>query len=98
MIVEKSYKQYYLPTVEIKDYNATTDGGNFFDLPINNDLKAYDNIRKIATGQGDDYTTGFLLDYLYFKKYYKLIAIYLSKQQKQMLIQKQYNKLVFLEI
>ena len=58
------------------------DGRNLFDQPIKNDLKTYDNIRKIATGQGDDYTTGCLLDYPYFKKYYKLIAIDLSKQQK----------------
>ena len=57
-------------------------GRDFFDQPIKNDLKAYDNIRKIATGQGDDYTTGCLLDYPYFKRYYKLIAIDLSKQQK----------------
>ena len=54
-------------------------GRDFFDQPIKNDLKAYDNIRKI---QGDDYTTGCLLDYPYFKRYYKLIAIDLSKQQK----------------
>ena len=58
------------------------DGKNFFDLPIKNDLETYDNIRKIATGQGDDYTTGYLLDYCYFKKCYKLIAIDLKKQQK----------------
>ena len=57
-------------------------GRDFFDQPIKNDLKAYDNIRKIATGQGDDYTTGCLLDYPYFKRYYKLIAKDLSKQQK----------------
>ena len=43
------------------------DGRNFFDQPIKNDLKIYDNIRKIATGQGDDYTTGCLLGYPYFK-------------------------------
>ena len=55
---------------------------NFFDQPIKNDLKTYNKIRKIAMGQGDDYTTGCLLDYPYFKKYYKLIAIDLSKQQK----------------
>ena len=57
------------------------DGKNFFDQPINSDLKTYDNIRKIATGYGDDYTTGCLLDYSYFKDYYKMIAIDLSKQQ-----------------
>ena len=49
---------------------------------MKNHLKTYDNIRKIATGQGDDYTTGCLLDYPYLKKNYKLIAIDLSKQQK----------------
>ena len=58
------------------------DGRNLFDQPIKNDLKTYYNIRKIATGQSYDYTTGCLLDYPYFKNYYKLIAIALSKQQK----------------
>ena len=57
------------------------DSESFSDQPINNDNKTYKNIRKIATGQGDDYTTGCLLDYVYFKKYYKMIAIDLSKQQ-----------------
>ena len=57
------------------------DGRNFFDQPINSMTKTYENIRKIATGQGDDYTTGCLLDYSYFKENYKLIAIDLSKQQ-----------------
>ena len=72
---------YYVPKVE-KKYNAIIDGRNFFDQPIKNDLKTYDNIRKIATGQGDDYTAGCFLDYPYFKENYKLIAIDLSKQQK----------------
>ena len=57
------------------------DGKNFFDQPINSMTKTYENIRKIATGQGDDYTTGCLLDYSYFKDHYKMIAINLSKQQ-----------------
>ena len=57
------------------------DGKNFFDQPINNMIKTYENIRKITIGQGDDYTAGCLLDYTYFKKYYKTIAIDLSKQQ-----------------
>ena len=78
----ESHKKYYYPTVEIEDYNVMIDRGNFFDQPIRNDLKAYDNIRKIVTVQDDDCTTGCFLDYLYFKKYYKLIAIDLSKQQK----------------
>ena len=78
----ESHKQYYLPTVEIKYYNVRIDGSNFLDQPMKNDLKTYDNIRKIATGQGDNYTTGCLLDYPYFRKHYKLIAIDLSKQHK----------------
>ena len=68
--------------MEIKDYNVIIDGTKLFDQSIENDLKIHDNIRKIAIDQGDDYTTGCLLDYPYFKKYYKLIIIYLSKQQK----------------
>ena len=57
------------------------DGKDVFDQPINSMTKTYENIRKIATGQGDDYTTGCLLDYSYFKDHYKMIAIDLSKQQ-----------------
>ena len=56
-------------------------GENFFDQPIKNNKVTYGNIRKIATGQGDDYTTGCLLDYPYFKDTYKMIAVDLSKQQ-----------------
>ena len=76
-----SNKRFCIPNVEIKDYNVMIDGKNFFDQPVKNDKVTYDNIRKIATGQGDDYTTGCLLDYIYLKKYYKMIAIDLSKQQ-----------------
>ena len=57
------------------------DGKNFFDQPVKNNKVTYGNIRKIATGQGDDYTTGCLLDYIYFKNYYKMIVVDLSKQQ-----------------
>ena len=57
------------------------DGKNFFDQPINNNLKIYENIRKLSTGQGDDYTTRYLLNYSYFNNYYKTIAINLNKQQ-----------------
>ena len=58
------------------------DGRNFFDQPINSISKTYENIRKIATGKGDDYTTGCLLDYPYFKEHYKMIAIDLSRQNE----------------
>ena len=57
------------------------DGRNFFDQPVENNLITCDNIRKIATGQGDSDTTGCLLAYPYFKNYYKMMAIVLSKQQ-----------------
>ena len=73
--------EYYLPTVEIKDYNIVINGENFFDQPIKNNKITYDNIIKIATGQGDDYATGCLLDYPYFANTYKMIAVDLSKQQ-----------------
>ena len=76
-----STKHYYLPNIEIKDYNIMINGENFFDQPIKNNKVTYENIRKIATGQGDDYTTGCLLDYQYIKDYYKMIAVDLSKQQ-----------------
>ena len=56
-------------------------GQNFYDQPVRNDLITYDNIRKIATDQGDDYTTGCLLDYDHFKEYYKMMVIDLSKQR-----------------
>ena len=58
-----------------------TDGKNLFDQPVKKDKITYENIRKFATSQGGDYTTGCLLDYTYFKKYYKMIAKDLTKQQ-----------------
>ena len=56
------------------------DGKNFFDQPVKNDKLTYENIRKITIGHGHDYTSGCSLDYTYFKKYYEIIAINLSKQ------------------
>ena len=76
-----SHSGYYLPNGEIKDYNIMINGENVFDQPIKNNKVTYENIRKIATGQGDDYTTGCLLDYLYFMDTYKMIAVDLSKQK-----------------
>ena len=57
------------------------DGRNFYDQPINDLMKLYDEVRNVSTGQGDDYTTGFLLNYAYFKNNYRLIAVDLSKQK-----------------
>ena len=75
------YSGYYLPNVEIKDYNIMISGENVFDQPIKNNKVTHENIKKIATGEGDDYTTGYLLDYSYFMDTYKMIAVDLSKQQ-----------------
>ena len=75
------HTKYYLPTVEIKYYIVMMNGQNFFDQPVKNNLITYDNIRKIATDQGDDYAVGCLLDYNYFNNYYKMIAIDFSKQE-----------------
>ena len=58
------------------------DGGNVFDQPINGMNKTYEKIRKIATGEGDDYKTGCLLNYPYFKENFKMIAIDLSRQNE----------------
>ena len=58
------------------------DGKTFFNQPVKNNLRTYDNIQEIANGPGDDYTTGCLLSCLYFKNYYKMIPVDLSKQQE----------------
>ena len=76
-----SRKRYCIPNVEIIDCNVMIDGKNVFHQPMNKMNKTFENIRKITIGQGDDYTAGCLLDYSYFKKYYKMIAVDLSKQQ-----------------
>ena len=67
--------------MNIKDYNVMINGENFFDQQINNNKVTYENIRKIATGEGDDYTTGCLLHYPYINDTYKMIAIDLRKQK-----------------
>ena len=81
-----SHQKYFLRRVEIKNCNIKIDGRNLYDESINsqetNDLiKQSDEIRKISKGQGDDYTTGCLLDFSYFRNNYKLIAADLSKQK-----------------
>ena len=76
-----SHRKYFLLRIKIENYNIEIDGRNFYDQPINDLIKQYDEVRKISTGQGDDYTTGCLLDYSYFRKNYRLIAADLSKQK-----------------
>ena len=76
-----SFKKYFLPRVKIENYNIEIDGRNFYDQPINDSIKQYDAARKKSTGQGDDYTTGCLLDFALFEKNYRLIAADLNKQK-----------------
>ena len=75
----QSFSQFYLPRVMVKDFNVVIDKLAFFDLPIKTEEEAYEKVIDIS--ENDEYTTDNLLDYYYFKKYYKLIAIDLSKQQ-----------------
>ena len=75
----QSFSQFYLPRVMVKDFNVIIDKLAFFDLPIKTEEEAYEKIIDIS--RNNEYTTGNLLDYDYFKKYYKLIAIDLSKQK-----------------
>ena len=77
---DNAQKISYLPNVKIKDYNVMIDGKFFFDQTIKNNKITYENIKKVATSQRDDYTTGCLLDYAHFRDIYKMIAIDLSKQ------------------
>ena len=75
----QSFSQFYLPKVMVKDFNIIIDKLAFFDLPVKTEEEVYEKIIDIS--RNNEYTTGNLLDYDYFKKYYKLIAIDLSKQQ-----------------
>ena len=81
-VERESHRKYFLPRVNVTNYNVLIDGRNFYDQPINDQIKKYDEIRKIAIGKGDDYTTGCLIDYQYFKDHYQLIAVDLSKQKE----------------
>ena len=73
-----SFSKYYVPKVEIKDFNVLIDGKVFFDVPVKNKEEAYEKIMSIS--KNNDYATGNLLDYEYFSKHYQLIAIDLKKQ------------------
>ena len=77
----KSNKKYFLPREKNENYNVLIDGKKFYDQPINDIKKQYDEVRKVSTGYGNDYTTVWLLDYAYFKDNYRLIVVGLSKQK-----------------
>ena len=80
-ITTNSHKRYFFPRIKKKNYKVEIDGRSFYDQAINDSIKQYDEVRKVSTGQGDDYTTGFLIDFAYLKKQYRLIAADLSKQK-----------------
>ena len=81
-VIKNDQRKYYLPKVDLNKYNVIIDGRNFYVNPIESDVENYRELKKIMIGKGEDYTTGFLLDYNYFKKHYKLIAVDLSKQKE----------------
>ena len=74
-------RKYYLPRIDLNKY-VIIDGRNFYDNPIESDTEKYRELKKVMIGKGEDYTTGSLLDYNYFKKHYKLVAVDLSKQKE----------------
>ena len=76
-----SYSNYYVPKVEVHDFNVLIDGKRFFDLPVKNEEEAYE--KTIGMSNNNDFTTGNLLDFGYLKKNYRLISIHLSKQTKR---------------
>ena len=80
-VERNGYKKYFLPRVDIKNYNILNDGRNFYDQNIYDDIKKYEELRKAMTGKGENYTAGSLSDYDYWKNNYKLICCDLSKQK-----------------
>ena len=80
-ITADSHRRYFLLRIKIEKYNIEINGRNFYDQPINDLIKQYGDVIKVSTGQGDDYTTGCLLDFAYYEKNYRLIAADSSKQK-----------------
>ena len=77
---EEEFNKYFNPKVTIEKYSVEIYESNVYDQTINDSIKQYEEVRKISTGQGDDYMTGCLLDFAYFEKNCKLIAVDLNKQ------------------
>ena len=75
-------QKYYLPRIDLNKCNVIIYGRNFYDNPIESDVEKYRDLKKVMIRKGEDYTTGSLLDYNYFKKHYKLVAVDLSKQKE----------------
>ena len=75
-------RKYYLSRIDLEKYNVIIDGRNFYDNPIESDIEKYRELKKVMIGKGEDYTAGSLLDFNYFDKHYKLVAVDLSKQKE----------------
>ena len=75
-------RKYYLPRIDLNKYNVIIDGRTFYGNPIESDIEKYRELKRVMIGKGEDYTTGSLLDYNYFDKHYKLVAVDLSKQKE----------------
>ena len=79
----KEFKaQIYLPKAIIKNSDVTINGKNFYDQPIDSDIKRYIEIRKATTGLGEDSTVGYLLDYEYIRNHFTLKAVDLNRQKE----------------
>ena len=79
-VYRDDHRKYFLPRVNIKDYDVLIDGRSLYDQNISDEIKMYDEVRKTALGKGDDYSAGCLLDFLYYKDHFKLVFCDLSKQ------------------
>ena len=77
---KNNQRKYYLSRSNLNKYNVIIDGRSFYDNPIESDIQKYRELKKVMIGKGEDCTTGYLLDYNYFKKHYKIKAVDLSKQ------------------
>ena len=75
-------RKYYLPRIDLNKYDVIIDGRNFYDSPIENNIEKYRELKKVMIGKGEDCTTGSLLDFHYFNKHFKLVAVDLSKQKE----------------
>ena len=75
-------QKYYLPRIDLENYNVIIDGRNFYDNPIKTDIEKYRELKKVMIGKGEDYTRGYLFDFNYFDKNYYLVAFDLSKQKE----------------
>ena len=81
-VKRNSHRKYFLPRVDITNYNVLIDGRNFYDQPISDQIRKDDEVRKTTTRKDGDYTTGSLLHYAYYKNHYQVIAVDLSKQKE----------------